>query len=287
MWRLLWAGCVAACLGAQTRVQVLGSGTPRADPDRQGPAVVVLAGETPILFDAGVGVVRRAAAAKLAPRTLERVFLTHLHSDHTMGLPDLLFSPWILGRKTPLEVYGPAGARRMMSRIEQAWATDVRLRVEGLEKGNPTGHRAVVREIRAGTTVVVAGLKVTAFGVKHGSWPEAFAYRVEGPDRRIVISGDCAPSPAVIEACAGCDVLLHEVYSLKDEAQQEAGWRKYLNEFHTSTAELAGIAARARPKLLVLYHQLYEKGATDEELLAEVTRPYKGRVVSARDLDIY
>jgi ribonuclease BN (tRNA processing enzyme) len=161
------------------------------------------------------------------------------------------------------------------------------VRVEGLEKGNPTGHTANVHEIKAGSSVELAGVKVTAFAVHHGSWPEAFGYRLDAPDRRIVISGDCAPSPGVIEACDGCDVLLHEVYSLKDEAQQAPGWRKYLAEFHTSTAELAQIATKARPKLVVLYHQLYEKGATDAELLAEIRARYRGQVVSAKDLDIF
>jgi ribonuclease Z len=129
-------------------------------------------------------------------------------------------------------------------------------------------------------------LKVTAFAVHHGSWPQAFGYRIDTPDRTIVLSGDCAPSPALLDACNGCDILLHEVYSLVDAKRPEPGWIEYLREFHTSSTELAQIAAKTKPKLLVLYHQLI-RGTTDEALVREVRKGYHGRVVSARDLDRY
>jgi ribonuclease BN (tRNA processing enzyme) len=127
---------------------------------------------------------------------------------------------------------------------------------------------------------------VTAIPVHHGSWAQAFGYRIDTPDRSIVISGDCAPSPALVDACDGCDVLLHEVYSLVEVKRPEPGWAEYLREFHTSSAELAQIAAKAKPKLLVVYHQLI-RGTTDEALVMEVQKNYKGRVVSAHDLDLY
>ncbi|MGH9258410.1 MAG: MBL fold metallo-hydrolase, partial [Acidimicrobiales bacterium] len=100
-----------------TRAVLLGSGTPNADPDRSGPAVAIVVNGTAYLVDAGPGVVRRASAAErrgtpeLAVKNLRIVFVTHLHSDHTAGLPDLIFTPWVLGRSPPLEVYGPAGIR--------------------------------------------------------------------------------------------------------------------------------------------------------------------------------
>jgi ribonuclease Z len=122
--------------------------------------------------------------------------------------------------------------------------------------------------------------------VHHGSWPQAFGYRIDTPDRSIVISGDCTPSTALVDACHGCDVLLHEVYSLVDAKRPEPGWIEYLREFHTSSTELAQIAATAKPKLLVLYHQLI-RGTTDKALVNEVRKNYGGRVVSAHDLDLY
>src|ERR1035441_7310655 len=235
--------CFSAFAG--TQVVILGTGTPRADPDRSGPAVAVIYNDQAYLFDAGPGVVRRAAAASRvhaipalnAPR-LGRVFLTHLHSDHTLGLPDLIFSPWVLGRKEPLDLYGPKGTSAMAGHLEAAWEQDIDVRVHGLERANATGYQVTAHDVEAGVVYREGDLKVTAFAVHHGSWAQAFGYRIDTPDRTIAISGDCAPSPALLDACNGCDVLLHEVYSLVDAKRPEAGWSEYLREFHTSSAEL-------------------------------------------------
>ena len=291
----LWFLLVLACAGAPaaTQVVMLGTGTPRADPARSGPAVAVVYNGRAYLFDAGPGVVRLAAAAAarlkipaLQAPSLNRVFLTHLHSDHTMGLPDLILTPWVLGRKQPLDLYGPQGTTAMAGHIEAAWEQDIDVRVHGLERANTTGYQVAAHDVEPGMVYREGDLKVTAFAVHHGSWPQAFGYRIDTPDRTIVISGDCSPSPALVDACRGCDVLLHEVYSLVDAKRPEPGWIEYLREFHTSSAELAQIAAQAKPKLLVLYHQLI-RGTTDKALVKEVRKEYRGRVVSARDLDLY
>jgi ribonuclease BN (tRNA processing enzyme) len=122
--------------------------------------------------------------------------------------------------------------------------------------------------------------------VPHANWKHAFGYRFETRDRTVVISGDTRPSDAVANACDGCDVLVHEVYSAARLAARPPEWQRYHQDAHTSTTELAAIATRARPKLLVLYHQLFW-GTSDDSLVAEVRRGYGGRVVSARDLDVY
>jgi ribonuclease BN (tRNA processing enzyme) len=291
----LWIGLALVCAAATaaTQVVMLGTGTPRADPSRSGPAVAVIYNGRAYLFDSGPGVVRRAAAAAgrlkiaaLEAPKLNRVFLTHLHSDHTLGLPDLIFSPWVLGRKEPLDLYGPQGTTAMADHLEAAWEQDIDIRVHGLERASATGYQVTAHDVEAGVVYREGGLTVTAFEVHHGSWPQAFGYRIDTPDRSIVISGDCNPSPALLDACHGCDVLLHEVYSLVDAKRPEPGWIEYLREFHTSTAELAQIAVKTQPKLLVLYHQLI-RGTTDKALLKDVRKDYPGRVVSARDLDRY
>jgi ribonuclease BN (tRNA processing enzyme) len=291
LWVVLALACGSA--PAATEVVMLGTGTPRADPARSGPAVAVVYNGRAYLFDAGPGVVRRAAAAAarlnvaaLQAPSLNRVFLTHLHSDHTMGLPDLILTPWVLGRKQPLDLYGPKGTTAMAGHIEAAWEQDIDVRVHGLERANATGYPVTAHDVEPGVVYREGDFKVTAFAVHHGSWPQAFGYRIDTPDRTIVISGDCAPSPALLDACHGCDVLLHEVYSLVDAKRPEPGWIEYLREFHTSSAELAQIAAKTKPKLLVLYHQLI-RGTSDKALVHEVRRDYRGRVVSARDLDLY
>lgn len=278
-----------------TRIVMLGTGNPSPAPDRMGASIAVVVNGTPYLFDAGVGVVRRAAAANRAgvkglemPK-LQRVFLTHLHSDHTIGLPDLISTPWIMGRTAPLEVYGPEGTTAMIDHLLQAWSADNDIRIHGLEHGNPTGNKAIAHEVKPGVVYQDDNVTVTAFPVKHGSWKEAFGYRVVTPDRTIVLSGDEAPSDEIARQCDGCDLLLHEVYSTFGYDASPEPWREYLRSFHTSTKELAELARRARPKTLVLYHQMYFGGPsdTDDRLLREIATDWKGRVVAARDLDVY
>jgi ribonuclease BN (tRNA processing enzyme) len=276
----------------KTQVVLLGTGTPNADPERSGPAVAVVVNDTPYLVDFGPGVVRRAAAAfqkgvkGLKVDRLKTAFLTHLHSDHTLGYSDLIFTPWTLERTEPLQVYGPKGLQAMTDHIVKAYSEDLDIRLHGGEPSNQTGYQVIAHEIRPGVVYQDENVTVKAFLVKHGLWPEAYGYRFETPDKTIVISGDCVPSPSVIENCSGCDVLVHEVYSTAGFAKRPAEWQNYHSKYHTSSRELAEIATRARPKLLVLYHQLYW-GTTDADLLKEVLQGYKGRVVSGRDLDIY
>lgn len=279
---------------AGTKLVLLGTGTPNPDPDRSGPAVAIVAGGRAYLVDCGPGVVRRASAAArkgIAPLAAEKlgiVFITHLHSDHTLGLPDLMLTPWVLERRTPLEVYGPPGVAAMTRHILQAYAEDIHVRNTGLEPDKHNGWKVNAHEIHAGVVYRDSNVTVTAFEVPHANWPRghSFGYRFQTADRTIVISGDTRPSDAVVKACDGCDVLVHEVYSADRFRERSAEWQKYHHDAHTSTAELAEIATRARPKLLVLYHQLFW-GATDDDLVREVHRGYAGAVVSGRDLDVF
>ena len=279
-------------VNSRTQVVLLGTGTPNADPDRSGPSVAIVVDETPYIVDFGPGVVRRAAAAyrkgvrALAMPKLTRAFVTHLHSDHTAGYPDLILTPWVLEREQPLEVYGPKGLKAMTDHILKAYREDIRIRLNGLEPANETGYKVNVHEIKPGLIYSDQNVKVTAFSVKHGSWPHAFGYRFDTPDRSIVISGDCAPSESVIQNCNGCDVLIHEVYSQAGFATRLPVWQRYHSSFHTSSRELAEIATKAKPGLLILYHQLYW-GTSDEQLVDEVRQFYKGKVVSGSDLAVF
>lgn len=275
-----------------TQVVMLGVGNPNADPERSGPAVAIVVNDTAYLVDCGPGVVRRAAAAErkgikaLGAKRLKTVFITHLHSDHTLGYPDLIFSPWVLGRSEPLTAYGPKGLRDMTGHIEKAWKKDVRVRTQGLEQANHTGYKVVVHEISPGVVYRDENVTVTAFAVKHGIWDLAFGYQFQTADRRIVISGDTAPTDAVVEACNGCDVLLHEVYNPNGDELKEPHWKEYFRTFHTSPKELGDIATRAHPKLLVLYHLSMER-LPEEDLVEQVRKSYSGKFVSAKDLDVY
>ncbi len=276
----------------RTAVVLLGTGTPNVDPERSGPCVAVVVDDVPYLVDMGPGLVRRAEAARrngidaLDVARLSRVFVTHLHSDHTVGFPDLLYTPWVLGREEPLEVWGPPGIEEMAEHVREAWREDVRVRLDGLEPANRGGYGVVAHAVEPGVVYRDERVRVTAFPVRHGSWEHAYGYRFDTPGRSVVISGDTAPSDEVARACDGCDVLVHEVYSEARSRQAPEAWRRYHAAFHTSSSELAEVASAARPALLVLYHHLLW-GASPEDLVAEVREGWDGNVVFGRDLGVH
>jgi ribonuclease BN (tRNA processing enzyme) len=280
----------------KTQVVILGTGTPVPNPDRSGPAVAVVVNGSAYLVDFGPGVVRRAALAAqekkieaLRPANLKIAFATHLHSDHTAGLSDLFLTPAVTGRAAPLELYGPPGLQDMARHIRAAYAKDIAVRTQGLEHGDPKAYEMNVHEIKPGIVYKDANVTVTAFPVPHGSWDYAYGYRFDTADRSIVISGDTGPNESVARACHGCDLMLHEVYSMKYFQDGKADWQKYLSSFHVSTTQLAAIAAAGRPKQLVLYHQLFRRGDDVDAVLLEEMKEagYKGPVASAHDLDVF
>jgi len=286
-----------AGVAAETaKVIILGSGTPIPDPTSSGPCVAVVVNGQAYLFDAGPGVVRQAEAAARKFRlaaldaiNLTRLFVTHLHSDHTLGYPDLMFTTWVVGRRRSLEVYGPVGIGAMTDHLMEAYAADIKVRTEGAEHLDRRALTANVQEITAdGVVYRDANVTVKAFSVPHGSWPQAFGYAIDAGGRSIVISGDTAPTEAIVEACHGCDVLVHEVYSA-DRYAVVFGNRpgQYHSVFHTSTKQLAELASKAKPKLLVLYHQLYFGNPEEVDLEKEIRRTYMGPVVNGRDLTAY
>ncbi|MFC1572533.1 MBL fold metallo-hydrolase [Candidatus Eisenbacteria bacterium] len=278
-------------MAQDTRLVLLGTGTPNAEPNRSGPSVAIVSGDNAFVIDLGPGVVRRAVAAwqagvaALEPSRLRHAFVTHLHSDHTAGLADFLLTPWVLGRAETVQVYGPPGVKAMTEHVLAAYEQDIEQRRKGLEPANDSGWTAAVHEVKTGVVYQDAGLTVEALPVEHGSW-QAFGYRFRAKDRTIVISGDTAPTDTIIKAATGCDILLHEVYSAVGFATLSRSWQEYHSKVHTSAEELGRIASEARPKLLVLYHQL-RWGVSENDLVAEIGRVYDGPVSSGRDLEIY
>lgn len=271
-----------------TSVILLGTGTPNIDPSRSGPSVVVKVDGAPYLVDFGPGVVRRAIEAGLKSYQLTHGFLTHLHSDHTVGYPDLILTPAVDGRTSTLVVYGPTGLKSMTTHILAAYEEDIRERLQGLEPASPESYVVECHEIdndEPGIIFQDARVSVEAIPVVHGSWP-AYGYKFTSADRTIVISGDTAPTPLLVEKAQDCDVLVHEVYSEVALNDRSDDWRRYHSSVHTSSYELAEIASQARPKLLVLYHQLFWS-RSDSELLQEINSRYDGKVVSGNDLDIF
>ncbi len=291
---------------SHTQIVLLGTGNPPADPDRSGPATAIVVNGTPYLVDFGAGVVRRAKAAvadrgitALEPTNLRVVFVTHLHSDHTVGYPDLILTPWVLGRSFPLEVYGPTGIKAMTEHLLEAYSADFETRTKDSvllgqdpSRSSPEGHNVNAHEIAApGVVYRDANVTVTAFPTKHAM--ESYGYRFDTPDRSIVISGDTNPTQATIDACHGCDVLIHEVLTLEWLAKRP-DFQNYASKYHTSTVQLAELATKAKPGLLILYHAsiswrpaVDRVRSTPAELLHEMTSRYSGHAVVGRDLDVY
>jgi ribonuclease BN (tRNA processing enzyme) len=274
-----------------TVIVLLGTGTPRPDPAASGSATAIVVGTRVFLFDAGAGVMRRMSAANLPIDGPTAVFITHLHSDHTLGYPDLILTTWVMGRVKPLEAFGPHGLAAMTDHIVAAWKEDIDIRTNGLEHETANGYAVNVHEIAPGVVYDSNGVKVTAIPVLHGSWKESYGYRIDTPDRSIVISGDTRYSPAVEQAARGVDVLIHEVHpeSLRSRSgvARDTAWERYLHEFHTNDVELGRLAAAAKPKMLVLYHNSVA-GAAREGVIATIRRQgYAGRVVFGKDLDRY
>ncbi len=223
----------------------------------------------------------------IAPTAVRTLFITHLHSDHTVGYPDIIFTPAVVGRKGALEVYGPVGLNDMTAAVLKAWEKDVDIRLHGLEKGNAAAYVVHPHEIAPGVVFHDANVTVTAFLVKHGTWDEAFGYRFDTGDRSIVVSGDTAPAESVVKACHGCDVLVHEVYPVAGWLKQPVEDREYYVKFHTSTVELAKVATEAKAKKLVLTHVLWF-GMKPEDVVGEMRKAgYTGEIVVANDLDVF
>ena len=296
----------------RTRVVLLGTGTPVPDPESSGPATAVVVGEHAYLVDFGPGVVRRAeeavldrGMAALEPGNMKVAFATHLHSDHTAGYADLILTGWTSGRSTPLDVFGPAGLKGMTDHILEAYRIDIdtRTNADGNQRPIADGWKTNAHEIKPGVIYKDPFVTVTAFATKHAM--ESYGYRFDTPDRRIVISGDTAPTDETIRACDGCDVLIHDGQLLEFYERMPERLHAFVTKYHTTTAQLAALATKAKPKLLVVYHTVaFRRGiappaflaqliggpsarTTSEMLREEIGSRYSGQFVIGRDLDVY
>ena len=276
---------------AQTQLILLGSGTPRPAPEVFGPSTAIVVGDRTFLFDAGAGVMHQMASANLGIRGPHPLFVTHLHSDHTVGLPDLIFTSWVMERTKPFAVYGPPGIDHMVSRLAEAYREDIQIRSFGLERNSVDGWRVNVHEITPGVDYDSAGVRVTAIQVPHSEWPMALAYRVDTPDRSIVISGDTRASNALAQLAQGVDVLVHSIYpewgTVANPSSLGHTDSTYFRSYRSSSIELGRIATVAKPKLLLLTH-VVRAGATDDELFAGIRAGgYTGAVQVGKELVRY
>ena len=296
----------------RTKVVLLGTGTPVPDPDRSGPATAIVVDDAAYIVDMGPGLVRRAKGAvlnrhinALEPANLKVIFVTHLHSDHTAGYSDLILTGWTAGRRTPLEVYGPTGLQTMTEHILQAYRIDIETRTnsEGDQRRNPEGWKVNAHEIKSGVIYKDAKVTVRAFTTKHAM--ESYGYRFDTPDRSIVIAGDTSPTEETIKACDGCDVLIHEARAEEMYAKLPEDRRSFGAKNHTTSEQLAELASKAKPRLLIVYHAWIswwpdvaasdkpivlttgELHSTLDVLQREIGSRYSGNFVIGNDLDVY
>ena len=277
-----------------TKLIVLGSGTPNPDPNRAGSGYAVVVNETPYLIDFGSGIIRRAASMSppwggkieaMTVKNFEHAFLTHIHSDHSAGLADLLLTPWIMGRDKKLNLFGPKGLEQMASSTLEAFEDDINYRVYGTQPSNKIGYKYNFHLLAEVLIYEDENVSVEAFTVPHGSFDDAYGFRFTTKDKVIVFSGDTGPSKTLEKFAAGADILVHEVYSNAGFLKKTKDWQIYHQGHHTSTFEVGEIASRAKPKLLLLSHILFW-GSTADEILKETQSTYNGEVKIAEDLMI-
>ncbi len=285
---------------------LLGTGTPNACIHASGPSCAVIVDEQAYIVDFGPGVVRQAAKAyhngidALRPDKLTIAFCTHLHSDHTAGLSDLILTPWVLEREKPLQLYGPMGMQKMTDHILAAYQEDIQFRLHGFEKANPTGYKVDVTEITDGLIYEDDQVKVETFQVSHGTLP-TYGYRFTHHNQTIVISGDTSPTSNILKYANHCDILLHEVEYTAGLQARTPKWQKYHQEVHTLSTDLAKIAQQTQPSLIVTTHRIYHMNMQDNsfDVLSEVQKRdnlilqeikdagYHGNVINGKDLDVF
>jgi ribonuclease Z len=244
--------------GQDLKVTLLGTGRPDPAIDRFGPATLVEAGKQTLLFDCGRGASQRLWQLKTPLSRIDALFLTHLHSDHTVGIPDLWLTGWLptpFGHRTgPLHVRGPEGTRAMMSSLREAYQWDIRVRRDG--EGLPaSGIEVDAQDIQQGVVYERDGVKVTAFKVDHGGILQpAFGYRIDYGGKSVVISGDTRPNENLVRFASKADVIIHEVIAARPELLAKSPDARRIVGFHTSPEDAGRIFERLKPKLAVYYH---------------------------------
>ena len=277
------------------KVILLGTAAgPTFSAQRLGISTLVLAGPEKLLFDCGRGMTTGMAALAINPADVTKVFLTHLHSDHIISLPELYLFPWAgQGRNKPLQVWGPGGTKSMLKHLQEAFAFDIHIRRDVDEKFSPEGIKVVATDIRQGIVYEANGVKVTAFLVDHGPVKPAFGYRVDYHGHSVVMSGDTKPSDNLVKYSQGVDLLIHELGGAKadpmlvgppDEllpgSRQTRGQRRTILNHHTDGLEAGPVFQRVKPKLAVFSHYGLESAA----ILALVRQNYAGPVQFGEDL---
>jgi ribonuclease Z len=264
-------------------VTLLGTGTPQPIIERFGPSILVRAGGQSLLFDAGRGCLQRLSQINLSYNKINALFITHLHSDHIVGLPDLWLTGWLISRrKVPLSVFGPEGTADMIKYLRMAFAFDIKIREED-DKAIEEGGKLLVKEIQQGVIYDKDGVKVIAFEVDHYPVVPAFGYRIEYNGHSVVLSGDTRYSENLIKFAKGTDLLIHEV-AIAPDTLSKSDSRYNILTHHSTPEQTAMVFTEVRPKLAVYSHIVKLYGATEQEILKRAKANYSGPIIMGEDL---
>lgn len=274
-------------------ITLLGTGVPVPSPDRFGSSTLVEAGDQTLLIDAGRGSAIRLFQLDVPLGRIDALLLTHYHSDHTSGIPDVWLTGWLESffgtRKAPLRVIGPTGAKILMAKLAEAYAADIKIRLAD-EKLPPDGIATSVEEFdRDGVVYEKNGVKVIAFEVDHGDLIKpAYGYRVEYGGRVAVISGDTRYNENVIKHAMGADLLIHEVAAAHPALMREVYMQRILAH-HITPQDAGRVFAQTKPKLAAYTH-LALLGSdrlappTLDDLMTQTRETYSGPVEIGEDL---
>lgn len=275
---------------AQTiKVTLLGTGSPPPAMNRFGPSTLVEAGRQKFVFDAGRGALQRLTQTRVRWQDVDAVLLTHLHSDHVVGFPDIWLTGWLTGsgRDRPLNVWGPRGTSKMMSYLEQAYEFDIRIRLYD-DRAAPEGVVILAEDIKEGVVFDKGGVKITAFEVDHEPIKPAFGYRIDYGGRSVVLSGDTRVSENLIRYAQNVDLLIHEV-AVPETFQRVAARperAKSIIEHHVTPEQAGEVFARTKPKLAV-YSHIVLPIATEQDLIAPTRNTYSGPLEVGEDLMVF
>lgn len=278
-----WLSLPATVMAQGIDVSLLGTGTPAPVMNRFGPATLVRAGSKTILVDAGRGVLQRLTQLKVPYSEIDALLITHLHSDHTVGIPDLWLTGWLMsGRQRPLQVLGPPGTAKLFTHLREAYAFDIDIRISD-DGAAPEGAGINVTEVTDGYVFETGEVKVRAFEVDHRPVAPAFGYRIDFKDDSVLLSGDTRYSQNLVKNAAGVDLLIHEVAGATEGALARPSTRRAF-EHHTTGEEAGRIFTAIKPGLAVYSHIILMGGYELSQLMSETRKSYSGPLVAGEDL---
>jgi ribonuclease Z len=278
---------------AEMKVTLLGTGTPTPRLSSFSAATLVEAGPERLIFDLGRGSSIRLFQRNIPLGSITAHFITHLHSDHVVGFPDMWLTGWLGtpygSRKTAMVIFGPKGTVAMTENLTKAFSEDIRIRIDD-EGYPPAGVAFAATDVGPGVAYQRNGVKVTAIEVDHGEKIKpALGYVVEFDGKKVVLSGDTKPDARVAEAAEGADLLIHEVAVIEPELLRDYPNYRAIADHHTSPEEAGRIFATAKPKLAVYSHIVFAtvkpvQDVPEQALVARTRATYQGPLVVGRDL---